>query len=124
MSDQDQPSYPYFFMRAGRNGSREYLAPDWKPGDPPVRIVPREFARKQQADVRKNGRPRALTTNQALQVIACAHTLKNDFVWPGTDRVNVNKMAREISTLMFQGDANLARDEHVRQLIRTLGLAE
>lgn len=123
MSDDDKVDAPIFRVRAGRNGSREYLVPDWKPGDPPFYVIPREPVRERLETIRKNGRPRALSTNQALQIIAFAHTLKEEHRRED-GRVNVHNLANTIVKRVFGKSSDIKRNENVRQLIRTLDLGE
>ncbi|TXN13406.1 hypothetical protein FV219_04880 [Methylobacterium sp. WL122] len=126
MSDDDKPEAPFFRVRAGRNGSREYFAPDWKPGEPPFYVMPREHPRDRRQAAKANGRPRALSDNEALQVIIAAHrtSVRQPFVDEETAHVNVSGLAGEIAKRIFGKASPIERNEHVRQLIRRLGLAK
>ncbi|MFK5599069.1 hypothetical protein ACFZ8E_19015 [Methylobacterium sp. HMF5984] len=126
MNGDDKPEAPFFRVRAGRNGSREYFAPDWKPGDPPSYVILREQPRDRRVAAKANGRPRALSDNEALQVIVAAHKveLRAPFVDEETAHVNVSGLAQEIAMRIFGKASPIERNEHVRQLIRRLGLAK
>jgi hypothetical protein len=117
MSGDERDAAPFYKVKAGRGGSREYYLPDAKPGDAPIATLGR---RKAPAPVKRNGRPRALTDNEALRIIVWAHTLKSACSHEASGRLNVGKLARETAIKVFHSSATAQRIEHTRQLIRIL----